>query len=299
MPGPEPIRYATLHESALVRVQGYVCRAAAGGPSAEEEHPRNSIVLMRHGAFRKHFGKRSVVADVNQAVFFSKGSTPRVSHPADCGDRGTVFLVRPETLHEMVREADPSVDERPERPFPFTVGPCDPATFVRHRDFVRGLASVAGAVDPLWADTEALGLCADVLASAFAHAGVQPEVRKGATALDHAERVEAARAFLARDLGARVTLDEVARAAALSPFHFSRVFRQHAGLPVHRYLTQLRLRAALERLGDGHRDLTALALDLGFASHAHFTEAFRREYGVTPSACRSTPVAPAKFAGIR
>lgn len=296
MPGFEPIRYATLHESALARVQDYVCRASAGGPSAEEEHPRNSIVLMRQGAFRKHFGKRSVVADVNQAVFFSKGSTPRVSHPADCGDRGTVFVVRPETLHEIVREFDPSVDERPERPFPFTVAPCDPATFVRHRNFVRRLGSAA---DPLWADTEALGLCADVLASAFAHAGVRTEVRKSATTRDHADRVEAARAFLARDLSARVTLDEVARAAALSPFHFSRVFRQHTGLPVHRYLIQLRLRAALDRLAEGERDLTALGVELGFASHAHFTETFRRAFGMTPSAYRGTPVASAKSARIR
>lgn len=296
MPGFEPIRYATLHESALVRVQDYVCRASAGGPSAEEEHPRNSIVLMRQGAFRKHLGKRSVVADVNQAVFFSKGSTPRVSHPADSGDRGTVFLVRPETLHEIVRGLDPSVDDRPDRPFPFAAGPCAPETFVRHRNLVRGLRSAA---DPLWADTEALGLCADVLESAFAHAGVRAEVRKDATALDHAERVEAARAFLARDLGARVTLDEVARAAALSPFHFSRVFKHHTGLPVHRYLTQLRLRAALDRLAAGERDLTTLAVELGFATHAHFTETFRREFGMTPSAYRSTPVATAKLAGIR
>lgn len=298
MPGPAPIRYATLHESALVRVQDYVCRASAGGPSAEEEQPRDSIVLMRHGAFRKHSRKRSVVADVNRAVFFSRGSTPRISHPGECGDRGTVFVVAPPVLKDIVRELDPSVDGRGDRPFPFTAGPCEAATFVRHRNFVRGLGGVKP-IDPLWADTEALGLCAEVLAAAFAQAGVRPGVRKSATADDHADRVEAARAFLARDPGARVTLDDVARSAALSPFHFSRVFRQHAGVSVHRYLTRLRLRLALDRLAEGERDLAALAVDLGFATHAHFTEAFRREFGTTPSAYRRAPVAPPKFAGIR
>ncbi|WP_348652834.1 AraC family transcriptional regulator [Polyangium sp. y55x31] len=40
------------------------------------------------------------------------------------------------------------------------------------------------------------------------------------------------------------------------------------------------------RLLGGARDLTALALDLGFADHSHFTNAFRREFGCSPSAVR-------------
>jgi AraC family transcriptional regulator len=59
-------------------------------------------------------------------------------------------------------------------------------------------------------------------------------------------------------------------------------------VPVHRYLTQLRLRASLDRLADGADDLTALALDLGFSSHSHFADAFRREFGKTPSEVRAT-----------
>lgn len=297
MSGPDPIRYTTLHQCGLVSVQDYVCRASAGGPSGEEEHRRNSVVLLRHGAFRQHFGRTSVVADVNQAVFFTKGSTPRVSHPADCGDRGTVFAISPEVLHEIVRELDPSVDERPERPFPFAVGPCRTATDARHRELVRRLG--APAVDPLWASEEALGLCADVLASAFARPAARQYVRKSATAIDHADRVEAAKAFLARNLSERVTLEGMARAAALSPFHFSRVFRNHTGLPAHRYLRRLRLRTALDRLAGGALDLATLALDLGFATHAHFTEAFRREYGLTPSEYRRAAPSARKFAGIR
>jgi AraC-like DNA-binding protein len=58
-------------------------------------------------------------------------------------------------------------------------------------------------------------------------------------------------------------------------------------VPLYRYLTRLRLRAALERLADGARDLTALALELGFSSHSHFADAFRREFGRTPSDVRN------------
>jgi AraC-like DNA-binding protein len=72
----------------------------------------------------------------------------------------------------------------------------------------------------------------------------------------------------------------------VSPFHLARVFHERAGVPVHRYLTRLRLRAALDRLMGGADDLTALALDLGFSSHSHFTDAFRTEFGRPPSAVR-------------
>jgi AraC-like DNA-binding protein len=95
---------------------------------------------------------------------------------------------------------------------------------------------------------------------------------------------EDARHQLAARLGERVTLDAVAQACGASPFHLCRVFRAVTGDTLHRHLTRLRLRAALLQLDDRCDDLTGLALSLGFSSHSHFTAAFRREYGVTPSA---------------
>jgi AraC-like DNA-binding protein len=48
----------------------------------------------------------------------------------------------------------------------------------------------------------------------------------------------------------------------------------------------LRLHASLEMLRDP-RDISSIALDLGFTDHSHFTAAFRRRFGVTPSAYRA------------
>jgi AraC-like DNA-binding protein len=220
-------------------VRDYRCRACRGGPAAEEYSDRNDIVLLRHGAFAKHFGRRSLTADVNHAVFFSQGSTYRVSHPADCGDRGTTFAPAPRVLHDILREVNPAGDDRPERAFPFVT---------RH--------------------------------------GLPRKRHRNGTEADHADRVEAAKTYLASRLGERITLDEVARAVHASPFHLARIFQQQTGVPIHRYLTRLRLRATLERLAEGANDLTALALELGFSSHSHFTNAFRREFGRTPSEVR-------------
>lgn len=285
MPRPpdDPLTFRALREGPVVSVREYDCRAGRGGPEAEECSADSTIVLMRRGAFCKHFGRRSVTADVNQAVFFAEGSTYRVSHPADCGDRGTVFAPAPAVLRDMIREHDPAVDDRPDRPFPCVTAPCEPATFGRHREFLRRLAVDP---DPLRTDESALAIVADALGAAFARHAPPRRRRRPGTDTDHIDRAEAAKTYLAGRLGDRVTLDDVARAVHASPFHLARVFRQRAGVPIHRYLTRLRLRAALDRLADGATDLTALALALGFSSHAHFADAFRREFGRTPSAAR-------------
>ncbi|HEX4073212.1 MAG TPA: AraC family transcriptional regulator [Planctomycetaceae bacterium] len=283
----EIIAYRPLYQSKLVELRDYRCCADRGGPAGEEFSDINQIVLMRHGAFCKHFGRRQVAADVNQAVFFAKDSTYRISHPAECGDRGTIFLPAADVLVDMARQFDPSVEERPDRPFSFVTGPCDTALFCRHRELVRRLEEAAGEpLDSLSIDEAVLTLLADALEAAFARQGVQRRPRRHGTEADHADRVEAAKAHLARRLAEPVTLEEVAHAVHASPFHLARVFRERTGLPIHRYLTRLRLRAALEWLAQGSRDLTALALELGFSSHSHFTSAFRAEFGQTPSAIR-------------
>jgi AraC family transcriptional regulator len=248
---------------------------------------------MRHGAFCKHFGRRSVTADVNQAVFFSQGSTYRVSHPADCGDRGTTFVASARVLCDIIRELDPAIDDRPDRPFPFVTGPCESAVFWRHRELVQRLeAAETHPLEPLWADVTALQLIALVLEAAFARQGGLRRRRRSGTDADHADRTEAVKTYLASRLSERITLDGVARAVHASPFHLARVFQQRTGVPIHRYLTRLRLRASLEQLADGTNDLTALALELGFSSHSHFADAFRREFGRRPSDVRRNANGP-------
>jgi AraC family transcriptional regulator len=279
-----PLQFRTLHETCLVSVRDYVCRACRGGPTPEEYSESDNIVLMRSGAFCKHFGRRSVTADVNQAVFFSKGSTYRVSHPADCGDRGTVLVPAPAVLADIIRELDSTIDDRSERPFPFVTGPCVKGVFLRHRELVTRLEGAAlQPLEPLWADETALQLVADVLEAAFARHGLPPKKSRVETEAEHAELAEAVKSLLARRLCERITLNELAQGLDASPFHLARVFQTQTGVPVHRYLSRLRLRTALDRLEAGARDLTALALELNFSSHSHFTDAFRREFGFTPS----------------
>src|SRR5262245_46441475 len=129
--------------------------------------------------------------------------------------------------------------------------------------------------------------CASLLTEALANAGKEhtTELRKNrdSTRKAHRDLVDATRVVLARRFRDKLSLGELARAVFSSPFHLARIFRRESGLSLHRQLMRLRLRHALEHLADGKPDLTMLALDLGFSSHAHFSHAFQREFGLAPS----------------
>lgn len=105
--------------------------------------------------------------------------------------------------------------------------------------------------------------------------------------------VERAREYIAAEPQRDDTLQQIAKAANCSAFHLARRFRQQTGQSLHGFRTRLRMTMALDRLREGERNLSALAFDLGYASHSHFTEVFRRSFGATPSRLRTNLVAAA------
>ncbi len=88
------------------------------------------------------------------------------------------------------------------------------------------------------------------------------------------------------------------RAVGASPAYVTDVFRRFEGISLRRYVTQLRLARALVELPYS-TDITSLALDLGLSSHSHFTLAFRRAFGCTPSEFRRiTHIGTSQRAGL-
>jgi AraC-like DNA-binding protein len=67
-----------------------------------------------------------------------------------------------------------------------------------------------------------------------------------------------------------------------------REFRRITGQTMTSYRHALRVQLALERLRESPSDLTDLALELGYSSHSHFTQVFRRHIGITPSEVRES-----------
>ena len=102
----------------------------------------------------------------------------------------------------------------------------------------------------------------------------------------HRTLAQNAKALMALTIADPHPIAHVARALDTSPFHLAHVFRTEVGSSPHRYLVQLRLIAALVQLRAGARDLSKLALDLGFCHHSHFTAVFRQALKYTPREVR-------------
>ncbi|MDH4610778.1 AraC family transcriptional regulator [Pseudomonas sp. BN102] len=82
------------------------------------------------------------------------------------------------------------------------------------------------------------------------------------------------------------SLEELAAAVSLSPFHFARTFRRATGLPPHAWLKQQRLDQARALLKAGCAPGN-VAAQLGFADQSHLTRQFKQAYGVAPGEYRN------------
>ena len=68
----------------------------------------------------------------------------------------------------------------------------------------------------------------------------------------------------------------------MSPYYFSRLFKQSTRLSPHQYIIQQRIEWAKRLLADARLPIAAIAYSIGFPSQGHFTKTFRRWVGTTP-----------------
>ncbi len=92
--------------------------------------------------------------------------------------------------------------------------------------------------------------------------------------------------FMADHLGEDITRDDIARAAHLSSYHFSRLFKEQMGRSCNEMLNQLRVDHAAEMLVRSDRALVEIAIDCGFKDQSYFTKVFRKLMGKTPGEYR-------------
>lgn len=85
----------------------------------------------------------------------------------------------------------------------------------------------------------------------------------------------------------RVTLPDLARRAALSPRHLTRVFRQATGVSVQEFTTRLRLELARGLLHDPRMTVEAVASRCGFASARQLRRLWKEVYGTSPGSERA------------
>jgi AraC family transcriptional regulator len=114
-----------------------------------------------------------------------------------------------------------------------------------------------------------------------------PPGLKPSTRLDYGRRVARAMALIAADPARTPTLEDLAEAAAFSPFHFHRIYREITGETPAETLARERLSRAAALLVRGGLPVAEVARRCGYGSAAAFTRAFRTAYGIPPAAYRN------------
>src|SRR6516165_8649854 len=89
--------------------------------------------------------------------------------------------------------------------------------------------------------------------------------------------------FIDEHLAEDVSLSSLAELVHLSPYHFSRVFKQSFNMPPHRYLTNRRIERAKSLLVERKLSVTEIGHEVGFSETSSFTSAFRKITGETPT----------------
>ena len=261
-----------LFTGTLVSAADFRCRAGAGIETIERFSAAHHLVFTRAGTFLRGSARMKSVVDPTQVLFLHPGEECHVRHSVSAGHDCTTFAYSPEALPPKLFETDGQAMLSPE-------------VLLRYHA-LRAMAlqqtECPSAIHAL--EEDALTLLALLLEQYSETDGAQRQ----RAFIKHREMVEGIKSILAERPGDEHSLPDLAVTFAVSPSQIAHVFRSVAGVPVHRYLLSLRMAAALDQLSGGQRDLSRLALDLGFTSHSHFTATFRKWFGVKPSAVRTT-----------
>ncbi len=104
---------------------------------------------------------------------------------------------------------------------------------------------------------------------------------------NHLETIERAKNYISENYTKDLSLDEIADNSFVSPFHFSRIFKTFTSYSPHQYLIETRLKNAEILIKNTELPITRICLSSGFESLEHFSFAFRKKFGTSPTKYRA------------
>ncbi len=256
------------------RVDDMVCTRGPQDRPFEERHSGVSIAVVVAGTFqyRSGLGRELLVPGAlmlgNDAQCFECG------HEHGQGDRCVAFRFSNAYFERIAADVGGKAPDRA-----FATGRLPPTPRLSALT-ARTAAGLLGAA-PAW---DELGVEVAVQAVALGN-------RRGTTnpqAPAHAlPRVTESIRRIERDPAARLALQELAREANLSPFHYLRSFERITGVTPHQYILRVRLREAAVRLTTERTKVAEIGFSAGFSDLSNFNHAFRAEFGMSPRRYRT------------
>ena len=258
-----------------------ICLYRYSGPTTFTKAATFGVTLgvVLQGAKRFRFDKGELTVDPSRLIVFTRETAHQASVVEASRQRpfvGLGFCFSPERVaRALLALAEAGGTTTPEG-IPAFLLPCDPGIGEAVERLVRTLA------DPL--DRKLLApLILDEILFRLLRTEAAATIRGGVGPGGDAERILGAMQFIRQNHTDKLSVEQLARATAMSPSHFAHRFRAVARVSPMRYLRDVRLDVARTRLlGNGAR-VGQVAVDVGFESPAHFTREFKRRFGVSPS----------------
>ncbi len=256
------------------RVEDVVCTAGPHDRPFEERHDGVCIAAVTHGTFRYRSTLGSAVFAPGALLLGNNCHCFECSHDHGVGDRCLSFQFAPEFL-ETVVGAIPGA-----RRMSFTVPRLPPNPH---------LLPIVAAAETARDDGDVGGLEEAALRVAGAASGAFAESkgRDPAPNSRDEKRIGAVLRRIEAQADESLSVSELARGAAMSPYHFLRTFRAVVGMTPHQFILHTRLNRAAVRLRRTSESVSAIAFAAGFGDLSTFNRRFQRIVGQSPSAYRA------------
>lgn len=252
------------------RVVDIVCTAGPHDRPFEERQVAATISLVVSGTFVYRSERGTSLLSPGSFLLGEVGQRYECSHQHGEGDRCLSFQFDPEVYERVAHDAGAT-----------------PAAFARDRlPPLRGLAAISARARAATAGDDAFEEVAIALAGTVARTVGEAASSASERAPDPGRIARVLRRLEART-AEPCRLDDLARDAGMSRFHFLRTFTRVTGVTPHQWILRARLREAAARLTSTKAPVTEIALDVGFDDLSNFIRTFRAEFGVSPRAHRA------------
>jgi AraC family transcriptional regulator len=156
-------------------------------------------------------------------------------------------------------------------------GITDP-TFCHIALALRAGIQTGDALDRMYGEALSTALAVHLLRE---YGAAVPEQKKRHPGLPREKLVRAVE-YIQDQLGTDLTVSGIAQAVYMSPYHFTKLFKESTGQSPHQYVVEARVRKAKELLTTGKFTISEVAHHVGFADQSHLTRHFKRVFGLPP-----------------